>query len=77
MAMQLFSVEEFEGELNRRGCRKIKDIKNGYSLWANEREEVFSVPPPEELASGEFKYPDYLLDDLIEEMGLPEGPSCH
>jgi hypothetical protein len=80
MAMRLMTREEFEKELSDRGCRKLMEIgATGYTLWEDHNGEPFSVPPPEELTQGgEERYPDWMLDDLINSVGLAEkGPHTH
>jgi hypothetical protein len=77
--MRLLTVDEFHHELERRHCKLVKLAYEGYEIWITENDKVFSVPPPEE--PGEdlgLRYPDYILDDLIEELSLPEpAPTCH
>ena len=75
MAMWILSREEFEAELIRRNCSKIGETRSGYGLWETEDGEPFSIPPSEaERADGESGYPDWMLDDLIREVGLPAMP---
>jgi len=79
MAMRMLTAEEFAAELNGRRCKKLKDLESGYSIWEDEQGEPFTVPPPEEWRDNEKRYPDWMLDDLIREVGLPadRGPATH
>lgn len=74
MAGRLFSKEEFEAELERRGCQKIEDNKAYGSLWVWSGNVHFTVPIPEEMEDGRAYYPDWMLDHLIASMGLPPAP---
>lgn len=63
---------EFETELNQRNCTQIGTTSSGYTVWQTEDGDPFSVPPPEELGpNGELCYPDWMLDHLIAEVGIP------
>jgi hypothetical protein len=75
--MRRMSVLEFEHELELRDCKKIGTTKSGYSVWETETGDPFSVSPPEEDSGGELKYPDWLLDDLIAEVGIPAKRKTH
>jgi hypothetical protein len=69
--MRLMSPEEFEAELSQRDCNKLGRTKLGYTVWETEDGNPFSVPPPEEAGpNGQLCYPDWMLDDLIKEVGL-------
>ena len=71
MAMRLFSPEEFESELLRRGCEKRENHSLG-TVWRHpDGVRHFLVPHPEE--SG--RYPDWMLDDLIRRLDLPQAPT--
>jgi hypothetical protein len=63
--------EELESELQQRNCSKIGQTQSGYAIWETEDGDPFSVPPPEEDADGKLSYPDWMLDDLIRETGIP------
>ncbi len=71
--MRLLTPEELAEELEKRGCRHVRNIAGGYAVWITRRGDAFSVPPPEEIADGTEKYPDWMLDDLIERVGLSPG----
>ena len=71
--MHLFSREDFYEELRRRGCEDTSEMLDGLgSLWRNTDGLVFTVPEPEERNG---RYPDWMLDDLIERLRLPAAPS--
>lgn len=69
--MRRMRVHEFEQELEERGCSKIGTTKSRYAIWETEGGEPFSVSPPEEDSEGELAYPDWMLNDLIAEVGIP------
>jgi hypothetical protein len=71
MAMRYFHVVEFEAELEGRNCKKVGTTKSGFTIWETADGEPFSVSPPEEDVDGEKRYPDWLLDDLVENVGIP------
>ena len=72
--MRLMSPEEFESELNQRNCYKLGQTRSGYTVWETEDGDPFSVPPPEETGpDGRLCYPDWMLDDLINQVGIPIG----
>ena len=60
MAMRLYTQEEFERELVRRGCEKVADEPGGGgSYWRRPGDgRVFQVPVPEEPGG---RYPDWML----------------
>ncbi|MDE2019733.1 MAG: hypothetical protein KGJ13_05315 [Patescibacteria group bacterium] len=71
MAMRRLRVAEFESELEARECSKVGTTKSGHCIWETKDGEPFSVSPPEEDSDGHVSYPDWMLDDLIAEVGLP------
>ena len=73
-AMRLFTVEEFESELIRRGCRKTEGVFRWGAMWQAPDKRFFMVPPPDE---GTGRYPDWMLDDLIRKHRLPPAPTNH
>ncbi|MSP68074.1 MAG: hypothetical protein EXQ96_08310 [Alphaproteobacteria bacterium] len=73
MAMRLMPPEEFEHELTQRNCQKLAKTSSGYDIWQDEKGNPFSVPPSEEMSDGKLAYPDWMLDDLIQSVGLPKA----
>ena len=71
MAMRLYTSDEFDTELIRRGCQKTDDNYGSGRLWVSSAGLYFIVPNPEE---AEGRYPDWLLDDLINTLSLPDAP---
>jgi hypothetical protein len=69
MAMRIYSPEELALELLRRGCEKVRDNDAGSQLWRRADGRHFLVPEPENGG-----YPDWMLDDLIEQHDLPRAP---
>ena len=76
MAMRLFRAAEFEKQLAKRGCSKIRELPGGAgTLWRKPEGKAFQVPSPEEwveASEAEPAFPDFILDDLIETHGLPK-----
>jgi hypothetical protein len=70
MAMRRFSREEFRLELERRGCHRVSEEDDLGSFWLGPDGRHFQVPAPD--ADG--RYPDWMLDDLIRQHGLPRVP---
>jgi hypothetical protein len=70
MAMRRFSREEFWLELERRGCHRVSEADDLGSYWLGPDGRHFQVPAPD--ADG--RYPDWMLDDLIRQHGLPRVP---
>lgn len=71
MAMRLYTPEEFDRELRNRGCEPTDHTTNTGRFWHNGSGLYFLVPDPDP-DSG--RYPDWMLDDLIERFGLPTVP---
>lgn len=78
MSMRIFSQQEFDAELMRRGCKEHTDLEdaNGF-WWEGPNGKFFQVPHPEEEGNPSNGYPDYILDDLIQIHGLPPAPKKH
>lgn len=78
-ALRLYTVDEFDRELIKRGCRKNQRNRHNRLLALGGRERrAFSLPPAEETGAGDYRYPDWLLGDLIKNVGLPkDGPRIH
>jgi hypothetical protein len=75
VAMRLLSPEELEAELSRRNCSIIGKTTSGVTVWQTEDGEPFSVMPPEEPGpDGKLYYPDWILDDIIRQVGIPTTP---
>jgi hypothetical protein len=74
--MRRLTPDQFRAELEQRRCKFQKAAANGYTYYISPGGEPFSVPPPEELDDGDKRYPDWMLDDLINHVGLPaeKGP---
>jgi hypothetical protein len=70
MAMRIYSAEELASELVRRGCEKVRDNDDGSQLWHRDDGRHFLVPEPPDGRG----YPDWMLDDLIEQHDLPRAP---
>jgi hypothetical protein len=70
MAMRRFSREEFWLELERRGCHRVSDEDDLGSFWLGPDGRHFQVPA----ADADGRYPDWMLDDLIRQHGLPRVP---
>ena len=78
--MQLMTPEIWDSELEQRDCKKVGKLSNGYTVWEilGTDHECFSAPPPSErLPDGRMGYPDWMLDDLIREVGLPAARKKH
>lgn len=84
MAMRMFSADELASELIRRGCEKVRDNEDGSQLWRRDDGRHFLVPEPEIMLTDEDQesgsseragyYPDWMLDDLIDQHDLPRTP---
>ena len=71
MAMRRFRREEFWRELENRGCHRVSEEADLGSFWLAPDGRYFQVPPPDP----DDYYPDFLLDDLIRQHGLPRTPT--
>jgi hypothetical protein len=69
MAMRRFSREEFWRELERRGCHRVTEEDDLGSFWLAPDGRHFQGPPPD----ADDRYPDWMLDDLIRQHGLPQA----
>jgi hypothetical protein len=69
--MRLYTAEEFEDELFRRGCTKTEETHDFGHIWQGPDGRYFLVPHPEEPHG---RYPDWMLDDLIRRVRLPSTP---
>ena len=67
MPMRLFSRDEFWLELERRGCHRVTEEDELGTFWLGPDGRHFQVPPGNQ-------YPDFMLDDLILQHGLPRKP---
>ena len=67
------SRKDFHEELRRRGCQDtVQTLANVGSVWRTSDSMTFILPEPEE--NGD-RYPDWLLDDLIERLNIPAAPA--
>lgn len=71
MAMRIYSRDEFWQELERRDCKRMTDEDDLLgTFWLAPDGRHFQVPPGS-------TYPDFMLDDLIRQHGLPQAPKLH
>jgi hypothetical protein len=70
MAMRRFRRQEFWRELEIRGCHRVSEEADLGSFWLAPDGRHFQVPPPD----ADDCYPDFMLDDLIRQHGLPRTP---
>ena len=71
MAMRVYSQQEFDEELEKRGCSKTTYMTpDGLSVaWERQDGQHFLVPLFED-----GRYPDFILDQIIEANDLPNPP---
>jgi hypothetical protein len=73
MAMRRFSRTDFWLELEKRGCKRVTEEDDFGSFWLGPNGRHFQVPKPD----ADDSYPDWMLDDLIRQHGLPPPSRQH
>ena len=70
--MRRFKPEEFYDELLRRECKRLDDEDDENGTYWRFDGKVFQVPPPPDKADPQDpRYPDWMLDDILQVHGLP------